>query len=276
MKNAQNSTKRVKNTGNSGVSVEWSNSLAPDGWEVGFSNPPNYLGPLESVNISVGIKPPINQPVSDSVFDLGIYATIDNGFDTLQVSVTYPVEVLAGGFCALDYDLDTRPLLGIVRGEEAKQTVTVTNIGNIPLDTSITKQLDAKGWDIDMSEDTISGLGVGESLNIEITATSTEDTASGIKELQLSASCLADESKNSIVLQISVENTKSQGGLFGIVSPAVAYSIITGLVLLVGVVAFRIKRSAPKDLSGEELVAPDAHSIPDDGLRMQAVMLKNH
>lgn len=262
----------VKNTGNSGVSVEWSNSLAPDGWEVGFSNPPNYLGPLESVNISVGIKPPINQPVSDSVFDLGIYATIDNGFDTLQVSATYPVEVLAGGFCALDYDLDTRPLLGIVRGEEAKQTVTVTNIGNIPLDSSITKQLDAKDWDIALSEDTISGLGVGESLNIEITASSTEDTASGIEELLLSASCLADESKNSIALQISVENTKSQGGLFGIVSPAVAYSIITGLVLLVGVVAFRIKRSAPKDLSGEELVAPDAHSIPDDGLRMQAVM----
>ena len=32
------------------------------------------------------------------------------------------------------------------------------------------------------------------------------------------------------------------------------------------------RRSAPRDLSGEELVAPDAHSIPDDGARMRAVM----
>ena len=38
------------------------------------------------------------------------------------------------------------------------------------------------------------------------------------------------------------------------------------------IVARRIKKAAHKDFSGEELVAPDAHSIPDSGERMQAVM----
>ena len=71
---------------------------------------------------------------------------------------------------------------------------------------------------------------------------------------------------------MSVQNSQTQGGLFGIL-PMWAASSIIGLVLVIGVIfARRIKNSAPKDNSGEELVTPDAHSIPDDGLRMQAVM----
>ena len=73
-------------------------------------------------------------------------------------------------------------------------------------------------------------------------------------------------------LEISVKNTQSQGGLFGIVSPTVGYSVIGALVLGVAIIARRIKKSAPRDTSGEDLVAPDAHSIPDDGARMRAVM----
>ena len=53
-----------------------------------------------------------------------------------------------------------------------------------------------------------------------------------------------------------MQNTKSQGGLFGIVSPEIAYSIIGVLILGVAIVARRIKKSAPKNYSGEELVAP--------------------
>ena len=45
---------------------------------------------------------------------------------------------------------------------------------------------------------------------------------------------------------------------FGIVSPEIAYSIIGVLILGIAIVARRIKKSAPKDFSGEELVAPDA------------------
>ena len=71
---------------------------------------------------------------------------------------------------------------------------------------------------------------------------------------------------------MSVANTKSQGGLFGVLPPAVAYSIIGAVLLIVIIIGYRVKRSAPKDYSGEELVSPDAHIIPDDGQRMRDFM----
>ena len=260
------STIMIENAGNSVISLDWSNSLAPDGWEVGFADPVDYLNPRESVELIIAIKAPDNQPASNSVFDLGIYATIDNSFETLQVVATYPVAVQPGAYCAIQYDNDVRPLLGVERGGSSSQKVTVTNIGNLPLDTSISTKIEASGWDVTVSEDTVSGLGVGSSLELEITVESNDDTSSGIEELEFT--CGSD----SVILEISVENRQEQGGLFGIM-PLWAASSIMFVLLSVGVIlARRIKKSAPKDNSGEELVAPDAHSIPDDGLRMQAVM----
>jgi len=256
----------IENTGNSPIDVNWSNSLPPDGWEVGFADPPSFLGPRESSELIVGIKPPANEPAILNAFDLGIYATIDNGFETLLVSATYPVEVLSGAYCAFEYDKDARPLLGIDRDGEASQTLSIKNIGNLPLDANLAYQLDVSDWDIELSQNTITGLTEGGMLTVDLTVKTNDDTEPGIEELTLTC---GDES---ITLEISVKNTKSQGGLFGIVSPTVAYSIIGALILGVAIIARRIKKSAPKDFSGEELVAPDAHSIPDDGERMQAVM----
>jgi uncharacterized membrane protein len=256
----------IVNSGNSGINLVWSNSLAPDGWEIGFADPPSYLDPRESVELVIGIKSPANEPASDSAFELGIYVTIDNGFETLQVAATYPVIVQSGAYCEIEYDENTRPLLGIVRGDSNSQKVMVHNIGNMPLDANLSAQLDAADWDITLSEDAISGLAVGESKEIEITVESNDNTDAGIETLQFTCG------SNLVELEVSVQNSQAQGGLFGIL-PMWAASSIIGVVLLIGVIfARRIKNSAPKDNSGEELVAPDAHSIPDDGLRMQAVM----
>ena len=259
-------TLMIENTGNSQIGIEWSNSLPPDGWEVGFASPPTLLGPRESSELIVGIKPPVNQAATESAFDLGIYATINNGFETLQVSASYPVEVQSGAFCAIEYDSDAKPLLGVDRNGESSQTVTIRNIGNTPLTVDLLEQIDAKNWEIDLSETSISDLEAGMSKDVDITVKTNDDTEAGIEELTLFCG------ETSIVLEVSVQNTKSQGGLFGIVSPEIAYSIIGVLILGVAIVARRIKKSAPKDYSGEELVAPDAHSIPDTGERMQAVM----
>ena len=259
-------TLTVQNTGNSGISVEWSNSLPPDGWSVGFANVSAYLEPRQSVEILVGIRAPINQDANSNAFTLGVYATISNGFETMQVAESYPVEVLSGGFCALDYDSESRTLLGIERGESSVQTLTITNIGNAPLDANLSVQLEADEWDYELSDESVTSLGVGTQKEIEIEVSTNEDTAAGIEELTFNCG------SSMVTFEMSVKNTKTQGGLFGLVSPVVAYSIISALVLVVAIVARRIKKSAPKDLSGEELVSPDAHSIPDDGMRMQAVM----
>ena len=255
----------IENTGNSQISIDWTNSLPPDGWEVGFASPPTSLEPRRPTELTIGIKSPANEPVS-SPFELGVYATITNGFETMQISESYPVEVLAGAFCSLEFDENISPLIGIERNGNSKQTITVRNIGNIPLDTTLESQIDAKNWEITLSTESISNLAPGESLTTELTVESNDDTETGIEELGIS--CGSSE----ILLDVSVKNTQSQGGLFGIVSAPVAYSIIGALLLAIGIIARRIKKSAPRDMSGEELVAPDAHSIPDDGERMKAVM----
>ncbi len=244
----------------------WTNSLAPDGWDIGYADPPTFLEPRESKEMIILIKAPLNQPASDTIFELGVYATIDNGFETLQVASTYPVNVESGSHCSIDYDQDARPLLGIERDGSASQKVTVINIGNMPLDATLSAELDANGWGVELSESTISGLGVGLSQEIEITAEPSENSDAGIEDLVFTCGA------NSIRLEVSVENRQTQGGLFGIL-PVWAASSILGAIVLVGLVlARRIKKSAPKGLSGEELIAPDAHSNPDDGLRMQAMM----
>ena len=257
---------KVENIGNSPISITWSNSIAPDGWEIGFAGPPTYLEPRSEVNVEIGIKPPLNQPASSNEFELGIYATIDNGYESMQIVENYIVRVLESSECAITYDNSIKPLLGIDRDGKSSQEITITNVGNVNLATSISTELDAKNWNIDLSTTSIQDLAPGQNYLIEITARPNEDTSAGKEELIFNCG------NNSISLDMSVKNTKSQGGLFGIVSPEVGYSIIAVIILLASIIGYRIKKAAPKDYSGEELVSPDAHVVPDDGQRMRDVM----
>ena len=196
----------IENSGNSGINLVWSNSIAPDGWEIGFADPPTFLEPRESEEVVIGIKAPVNQPASENIFELGVYVTIDNGFETMQVASTYSVNVESGSYCSINYDQDARPLLGIERDGSASQIVTINNIGNMPLDTTLSAELDAKGWDVKMSESTISGLGVGLSQEIEITVESSENSATGIEDLIFTCG------SNSVQLEVSVESRNIEDG----------------------------------------------------------------
>ena len=271
--NFKNNNLTIKNTGNSRITVNLTNSLAPDGWEIGFSQPPNFLDPQESVDIIVGIKAPLNQPINENAFNLGIFVTINNGFDSLQVTSTFDVKVLSGAFCQVEWD-DANSLLGIERDDSATLVLTITNIGNSPLNASLVTDIDADGWEVDISDDSVMGLEIGNSMDVELEVSASDDTEAGIEDLSFSCVSTLDgiNYSSTAELEVSVKNSKSQGGLFGIVSAPVAYSIIGAILLVMVIVARKIKKSAPKDLSGEELVSPDAHSIPDDGMRMQAVM----
>ena len=214
----------------------------------------------------MGVRTPVSEPTTSEAFQLGVFATLNNGFESLQVSEFYPVQVLSSSYCSIEYDTDARPLLGVDRNGESSQMLTIRNIGNMPLDASIETTLDADDWDVDLSKTELEGIAPGSDVEIEITVGTNDDTETGIEELSVSCQ------DTSVKLEISVKNTKSQGGLFGIVSPAVGYSIIGAILLGVGVIAIRIKKSAPKGQSDEGLVALGAHSMPDDGGRMQAVM----
>ena len=69
----------LTNDGNSLADLEWSFSLPPDGWVVGFANPVTSLQPRQSANISLGIIPPINQPVVESAFKMVQIMVTDGG-----------------------------------------------------------------------------------------------------------------------------------------------------------------------------------------------------
>ena len=117
---------------------------------------------------------------------MGVFAKINNGFETLDVTLTSPVNVLPSAFCSIQYDESSRPLLGVDRGGEASQTITVTNLGNIPLDAVIEASLDAEDWDVALSESDLSGIAPGENFELEVTVSSNDDTSTGIEELSIS------------------------------------------------------------------------------------------
>ena len=155
-----------------------------DGWEVGFAAPPTILGPRESSELIVGIKAPVNE-LTSTTFDVGIYATINNGFETLQVSESYPVKVLSGAFCSIEYDEESRPFIGIDRNGKSTQTITIRNVGNAPLDSILEATIDAKDWDVSLSMEEISNLAPGQSVDAEVKVETNDDTKAGIEELTL-------------------------------------------------------------------------------------------
>ena len=69
---------------------------------------------------------------------------------------------------------------------------------------------------------------------------------------------------------MSVQNSQKQGGLFGIPPPALAYSIIE-LFYRIGDCSKANQEGSAKDHSGSETTFQTL-PIPDDGMRMQAVM----
>ena len=156
--------------------------------------------------------------------------------------------------------------MGIARNSEESQMIEIINLGNQPLDASVSYSLDASDWEVTIVGGQTTQLIPGGTQDVEIKVKTNDDTKAGIENLNLN--CGGSE----IVLSVSVQNTKSQGGLFGIVSQEVAYSVVGIIVLLAIVLAVRIKRAAPKDYETEVLIAPGAHDSADDGSRMKAVM----
>ena len=256
----------ITNTGNSAISLDWDMSLPPDGWEVGFDNPVSTLNPRLGSNVTILVKAPDNTVATTSAFELGVYVTISNGIDELEITQTFTVQVESMSACLIETDEDAKPLFGVPRDGSASQMFTVTNVGNQPLDAPLSASMEADYWTVSLSEDTISGLVPGESLDIELTVSAEDDTETGIQAVIFS--CGEEE----IEVEASVESRKDQGGLFGILPVWAASAILVAMILVGVVVVLKLKNSAPKDYSGEELVAPDAHSIPDDGARMQAMM----
>jgi len=268
---------QVENTGNSHISLNWSHTIAPDGWEIGFADPPVELSPRQNETVRVGVIPPTSESSGISSFNLGIYVDASNLWQSISAQTTLQINILETSSAELSYDTENPNLLSIERDGSSSQIVTITNIGNLPLTGEINVEvLDSDGstasnWDAEIDTNSITDLAIGDSINVTVTASPNSKAENGLVIIRVSV--VSGESTSSLDLDASVESRVIQGGLFGGAIPMwAAWSIVVVVLLVVSIVAIRIKRAAPTTFTGDELVTPDAHIVPDDGGRREAAM----
>ena len=276
----------VVNTGNSIISLEWSHTLAPDGWQVGYKSPPSILSPLENATVRIGVIPPINEPAGISSFNLGIYADASNQWQSISEQTSLMINILETPAVNISQLENDESLFSIPRDESVTQDIQITNTGNIPFTGTIgvdifecpstaecvrSDGITSSDWTATTNEDSIQNLEIGESVVVTVTISPDSDAESGIVNVRL---IIATESNNfTNDIEVSVETSVQQGGLFGGMMPTwLAATILAVIIMAVIVVAVIIKRSAPKGNSVMELLTPDSHERPDDGLRRDAIM----
>jgi hypothetical protein len=267
----------IENTGNALVTLSWDHSIAPDGWQVGFANPTSIMNPRDIETIRIGVIPPAGEAVGISEFELGIFVDATNGFETISEDIRITIEIQETTYAVIaPLDGTERPLLSIARDGSATQNLTITNDGNSILDATLVASVineegeEVKDWEVSLSKTSFENIAIGGVTQFTVTATPNDDTETGIVTIRIIATTA--DTNSSLDLETSVESRRSQGGLFGIMPVWAASLVIFAVIAAGAIVAIRIKRSAPKNYDGEELVAPDAHSMPDGGDRLDAMM----
>ena len=259
----------VKNTGNTYLSLEWNHGLAPDGWSVGFANPTVYLEPREQKTVRFGLVPPAQTAATDNAFEILVTVNGSNQGRSIQASEMITVGVVESLFGNITTQREgARLLLGIDRDDGRSETLVIRNDGNIPLTGDIGAMLfDDEGdertdWSVDVSPDTVTNLGVGETLDVVITLMPKENVERGVGLLTINLSG-SDEVITQLELEVSVSTAFGSGGLWDVLPEGANFAIAA--LLVVGLVAAgaRMKRSGRLIDDGTELVSPNTHTDPD-------------
>ena len=258
----------VENTGNSDLDLEWSTSLAPDGWSVGYSNPPSSVSVLSQTSAQLAIQAP-NQTASGFGFDLQLFVNGSNNGRFTNAELIVRVEVPATSFAGISVSDETvAPLLFIPRGDSGKQSFTIINEGNIPLNGELTVEVrDADGTLLDdrsttISPSSITNLGIGESIEVVGKVSTDEDSIDGRMNLVILLTT-TDGVVIEFMADTSVSSQQSSGGIFGTLPAYLSYPLV--LFVLLGLLygGRKLKQSSKMDDDGTELVAPDAHTDAD-------------
>ena len=210
----------VRNTGNTNLGLEWTHGLAPDGWSVGFVNPIVYLEPREEKTVRFGLIPPPQAEISTSAFEILIKVNASNTGRFVEATETITVGVLSSSFGNLTA-LNESPgvLQSISRDEGRTEIFVVRNDGNTPLDADLSGVVlddddEARtDWTVKVEPNTIAGLAVGESIQVEVTLTPAEDVERGSARLSLNLTSNG-ELVSSIERDVSVELSTGSSGLF--------------------------------------------------------------
>jgi uncharacterized membrane protein len=259
----------IANTGNSVLSLNWSNSLPPDGWVVGFSNPIKVLNPRENSTVSIGLVPPLNEQISESSFVLTISVSGDSNGRVVTKNLQLDVRVEESYFGNISSDAgSSQDFIGIEVGKSESQTITFRNDGNTVIDGDISIEvvdLDgnrASGWDVEVSPSKISGLAPGESIELKVDVGPDEDSKKGSYQVVINVT-----SNSNLVGQItfssSIQSSKGNSGLFNMVPWYVSVLILTVLLFSGVIFARRMKRSGSIANDSSQLVSADAYVNPE-------------
>ena len=259
----------VENIGNTGLELQWSHGLTPDGWTAGFANPTLWLEPRDVKTIRLGFIPPANSQVTNSAFDLLVSVSASNAGRIVEDSVRIDVAVIQSVFANISVEDDSkRPFIGVTREETISQNIIIRNDGNVPISGDLSIDLlDNEGivrddWTASFSPQSIDNLGIGESLTVVVSVTPGELATSKRAMVTLNMTVQGDV-VGQLVIESSVQAGTGNGGLLNVLPLWVSLPLI-GILLAVAVIyARRMKRSGELSDSGEELVAPDAHANPD-------------
>ncbi|MBT5280960.1 MAG: hypothetical protein HOL79_00940, partial [Euryarchaeota archaeon] len=268
----------VENAGNSDLDLEWSTSLVPDDWSVGYSNPPSSVSVLSQAPVQLAVKAP-NQTVPGFGFDLQLYVNATNNGRFTNAEITVRVEVPSSSFAGISVSDETAaPLLFIPRGDSGKQSFTIINEGNIPLSGELAVEVqDAEGnvlsdRSASISPSSVTDLAVGDSIEVIGKVSTDEDSIDGRMNLVI-VMTTSEGVVIELMVDTSVSSQQSSGGIFGTLPAYVSYPLV--MIALLGLLygGRKLKESSKMDDDGTDLVAPDAHTDADHlGTRRDAAL----
>ena len=258
----------VENTGNTGLALNWSHGLAPDGWVVGYANPTLWLDVREIKTIRLGFIPPANSAVTNSAFDLLVSVSASNAGRIVEDSVRVDVAILESVFANISVEDDSkRPFIGVAREQTTSQNIIIRNDGNVPIsgDLSIAL-LDKEGltrddWTVSFSPQSIQNLAIGESVTVEVSVTPSEDATSKRAMVTLNLT-MQGTAVGQLVVESSVQAGIGNGGLLNVLPLWLSMPLIAVLVIVAVISARKMKKSGELSDSGEDLVSPNAHANP--------------
>lgn len=255
----------VENTGNSQLNLNWNHALPDDGWQAGFFNPPTSIYAGKTVEFTFGVIAPLQEPVTIAAQNilLSVTGSIDNR--SVEESMVLQVDVLASQHVSLVTE-NNESSLAIMRDSTVERNIIVTNQGNQPLESSLSVEIHdsegnvVPGWKASLSPASINGLAVGSSMTVVIVMTPGQDVKDGLVDVVIVST--TTDGNISYTFEASADITRSQGGLFGSLPLWASSSILVAIILVLAMVAIRIKRTAKISFDGDELASPDIFSDP--------------
>ena len=272
----------VENAGNADLDLEWSTSLAPDGWSIGYSNPPSSVSVLSNATAQLAIQAP-NQTAAGFEFDLQLFVNGSNAGRFTNAELTVKIVVPESSFAAISITDDTvAPLMSIPRGDSGKQSFTIINEGNIPFTGDLTVEIrDVDGnvlsdRSASISPSSISNLNIGDSIEVVGKVSTDEDSIDGRMNLVILLTT-TDGVVIEYMADTSVSSQQSSGGIFGTLPAYVSYPLVVFVLLGLIYGGRKLKQSSKMDDDGTELVAPDAFTDADHlGTRRDQVLDISH